>query len=392
MTRRRILVLTKTTALGGAERLLMNALPYLDRTAFDYRFAALDAHGPLATACREAGLPFAALPRPRVLDPRNVLALRRLLVRENIDLVHVHLPLTGALARTATRGLATRLVYTEHNVQQQYRAPSRWLNAATYRWQERVVAVSEQVQSSAVSRIGAAARERSAVVPNGVDFEWLDHEAAAQPAAPVPRPARSACVALVPASLETRKGHDVLLEALAQLRERTFPPLEVWLAGDGSLRSRLEQRIRSLGLGASVRLLGARHDVFALMARADLVALPSRYEGHPMALLEALALGRPVLATRVGGVPEIVRDEQTGLLVEPDDAPALATALDRLRSDPALRRRLGAAAAPDARRRFDIRRSVAAIEAIYQRCLDPRTTPIYPRVRRSLLPQPRPRS
>jgi glycosyltransferase involved in cell wall biosynthesis len=374
MGRRRILILTRTTALGGAERLLANALPYLDRERFDYRLVALDEGGPLARACREAGLPFHALPWPSPLDPRNALALRRLLVSERIDLVHAHLPLTGALARVACRGLGVRVVYTEHNVQSRYRTPSRWLNAATYGWQEHVVAVSEGVRASAEERIGRAARERTLVIPNGVDFELLDREAAEQPGPGLPRRPRSAVVVLVPASLAWRKGQDVLLDALERLRDRTFPPLVVWLAGDGPDGPALAARVVAGPLAGSVHLLGRRDDVFALMRLADVVALPSRYEGHPLALLEALALARPVVAARVGGVPEIVADGVSGLLVPPEDSVALAAALDRLRRDPALRRRLGEAGARDARRRFDVRRTVAALEDVYTRCLSTRGT------------------
>ncbi len=367
--RPRVLVLTRTSALGGAERMLMNALPYLDRERFDYRFAALDAAGPLAVACREAGLPFRALSGRHVLDPRNPIALRRLLARERIDLLHAHLPLTGALARAAARGLPVRVVYTEHSVQEHYRVPSRWANAATYGWQSRVVAVSEGVRSSAVRRIGAPARDLTRVVPNGVDFERLDREAAARPYPPPPPCPRGAVRVLVPARLATVKGHDLLLDALEALAERPFPPLQVWLAGDGPRREALAARVAAGALAGRVHLLGARRDVFALMRAADVVALPSRHEGHPLALLEALALGRPVLATRVGGVPEIVREGETGLLVPPGDPEALAEGLDRLRADAGLRGRLGAAAARDARSRFDVRHAVAAIEGIYAQCL-----------------------
>jgi glycosyltransferase involved in cell wall biosynthesis len=365
-------VLTKTTTMGGAERLLMNALPYLDREQFEYRFAALDQHGPLAMACREADLPFQVLPRPALLDPRNALALRRWLGRDRIDLVHAHLPLVGALARVAARGLSTRVVYTEHNTQDCYRPASRWLNAVTYGWQQSVVAVSEEVRRSAESRIGARARGRTAVIPNGVDFERLDREAAATPAPPLPRLHPGAFLILVPATLAWRKGQDVLLSALACLEGRrpaAVAPVAVWLAGDGPERAALLSRMAAARLTASIQLLGSRPDVFALMRRADAVVLPSRHEGHPLALLEALALGRPAIATAVGGVPEIIEDGRTGLLVPPEDAGALASAIERLRSDPALRLRMGVAAAEVIRTHFDVRRSVAVIEGLYRRCL-----------------------
>ena len=365
----RVLVLTRTSALGGAERVLMNALPYLDRERFAYRFAALDDDGPLAAACRAEGFPFTALPGRRVVDPRNPVALRRLLTSDRIDLLHAHLPLTGALARAAARGLPTRVIYTEHSVQENYRGATRWANAATYGWQTRVVAVSEGVRSSAVRRIGEPARALTRVVPNGVDFERLDREASVRPFPPPPPGPRGCLRVLVPARLVPVKGHDVLLDAVEQLAERPFPPLELWLAGDGPRRQAIEARISGGPLAETVHLLGPRQDIFSLMRAADVVALPSRHEGHPLALLEALSLGCAVLATRVGGVPEIVRDGETGLLVPAEDPDALAAGLDALRRDPELRQRLGAAAARDARSRFDVRRSVAAIEALYHQCL-----------------------
>ncbi|UCE84746.1 MAG: glycosyltransferase, partial [Deltaproteobacteria bacterium] len=205
MTRLRVLVLTKTAALGGAERLLINSLPYLDRIAYDYRFAVLEPEGPLGGACARAGLPFEPLPHRSAFDPRNAWALRNRLLRERIDLVHAHLPLPGALARIAARGLATRVIYTEHNTQEMYRRGSRVLNAATYGWQTRVVAVSERVRDSAASRIGARAARRTTVVHNGIDFAALEREARGAPESPLPCGEPDAIRVLVPATLAPRK-------------------------------------------------------------------------------------------------------------------------------------------------------------------------------------------
>jgi glycosyltransferase involved in cell wall biosynthesis len=145
--------------------------------------------------------------------------------------------------------------------------------------------------------------------------------------------------------------------------------VRAWLAGDGPTREALGRITRSLGLEDRVHFLGRRADVFPLMRLADAIALPSRREGHPLALLEAMALGKAVVACAVGGVPESVRDGETGLLVPSDDPAALARALARLRDDAALRGRLGAAAACEVRARYHIRRTVAAVEAVYERCL-----------------------
>jgi glycosyltransferase involved in cell wall biosynthesis len=369
VSRPRVLILTKTTALGGAERLLANSLPHLDRDSFDYRLGACDADGPLAGTWSAAGLPFRRLPGAAPLDPRSVLSLRRELVRERIDLVHAHLPLPGVAARLAARGLPTRVVYTEHNTQDAYGATSRELNRATYGWQHAVIAVSARVGESAVACVGAAAVTRTTVIPNGLDLAALDRGASGPVDAPAPPRDPGGLAVLVPATLARRKGQDVALEAFARLAARPGPSPRLWLAGSGPDHSALEARARRLGLGDAACFLGRRSDVFALMRSADVVALPSRFEGHPLALLEAMALGRPVVAATVGGIPEIVRHGRTGLLVPPGSPDAFANAVERLRGDPTLRRRLGEAAARDVRARFDVRATVAATEALYRLCL-----------------------
>jgi glycosyltransferase involved in cell wall biosynthesis len=373
MSRPRILVLTKTTALGGAERLLMNALPHLDQERFDYRLAALDDSGPLAQAWRERGLPVERMPAgPRSRPgPRTLLALRRTLTRDRIDLVHAHLPVPGALARVATRGLPTRLVYTEHNTLDMYRPATRWLNAATYGWQNAVIAVSERVRESALRHAGSRALRRSQVIANGIDPDELDRAAAGVPQPAPPALSGEAFRVLVPAALEYRKGQDLLIEAVAALGAASPRlPMHVWLAGEGALRGVLEAQARRRGVAARIHFLGSRSDVFALMRCADLIALPSRFEGHPLALLEAMALGKAVAASAVGGVPETVRNGETGLLVPRGDVRALAHALAQLRDDRALRMRLGLAAAREVRARFHVRFTVAALEDVYRRCLD----------------------
>jgi glycosyltransferase involved in cell wall biosynthesis len=140
-----------------------------------------------------------------------------------------------------------------------------------------------------------------------------------------------------------RKGQEILLQAAALLRA-THPRTVYLLAGDGDGRAELERRSRMLGLAdGTVRFLGFREDVPDLLADCDIVVLPSRREGFPNALLEGMALSRPVVATPVDGIPELVRDGETGALVPLDDANALAAAIGRLLDDPALRRSWGEA-------------------------------------------------
>ncbi|MFQ5666148.1 MAG: glycosyltransferase, partial [Candidatus Binatia bacterium] len=168
--------------------------------------------------------------------------------------------------------------------------------------------------------------------------------------------------------LSAEKGFHRLIEAVALAREHGCS-LGLVLAGDGPQRSQLETRARELSCNGHVKFLGLRRDPRPVYAGLDVFALPSLEEGSPNALLEAMACGRAVVATRVGGVPEIVAEECSGLLVVPNSARALADSLMRLAADPPLRQRLAQGAARRARDHFDITRTVERYADLYRELL-----------------------
>ncbi len=175
------------------------------------------------------------------------------------------------------------------------------------------------------------------------------------------------------AFFEERKGHAILLSALEQVRRRspgTADALEVLLVGDGPLRGEVEARARRLGLSGRVRFLGYRGDVLDIMNAADAVALPSiSHEDMPYAVLEAMALGKPVVSTRVAGIPEAVEDGVTGLLVKPGDAEGLAAALLRLTSDAAERAAMGRAGRARFLERFEAGTACRRYREVYAELL-----------------------
>ena len=174
------------------------------------------------------------------------------------------------------------------------------------------------------------------------------------------------CV-LVAANLVPRKGVDVLLEAIARLGPAARSVL--WIAGDGPERARLEAAAARLGVAERTHFLGHRNDVPDLLEACDVFVLPSRQEGLGVAALEAMARGRPVVASAVGGLAETVVPEETGLLVAPGDPAALAAALERLQGDPELARRLGSAGAKRVAEHFLAEQMVSAYEALYREIL-----------------------
>lgn len=348
--------------VGGAERFLSLLAPAQARAGARVAVLSLVEPNPLAAALVDAGVEFAAMGRQRLNDPRLALDLWRDFRARRPDIVHTHLFYADTFGRVAARRAGVRaIVSTEHSTEgghlsRRRRAAMR-LGA---RLASRLVAVSEEVRAAASVRLRIPAAD-IAVVPNGIELaSWSDAE-------PLPRDTFRidedtlliGCVG----RLDAPKGHDVLLEALAQLR---IPKWAVLVVGDGPLRPELETRARELGLEGRVRWLGTRADVPRILKMLDVFALPSRYEGHSMALLEAMASGRACLVSRI---PEI---EATlggaGTYASSGDPAAWARALESLAADPD-GRASAARAAQQAAQRFGIEASAAAYARIYRETL-----------------------
>jgi glycosyltransferase involved in cell wall biosynthesis len=148
------------------------------------------------------------------------------------------------------------------------------------------------------------------------------------------------------------------------------PRARLLLVGDGEQRSALEQRIQSLGLDGIVRLVGWKRDLLPVYGAMDVAALTSRNEGTPVSVIEALAAGLPVVATAVGGVPDVIRHEETGMLIPPGDPAAFAAALDRIVADTDLRQRIVRRGRTEVERRFGCERLISDMAALYYRVLE----------------------
>jgi glycosyltransferase involved in cell wall biosynthesis len=356
----RLLVVTKTLDVGGAERLVVDAAR---RWKGEVEIAWLSGFGALATELRALGRTVHDLSsNGSGIGIRTVFRLYRLIRSGRFDLVHVHLPIAGALVRLVAGSLP--VVYTEHNVWEVYTPPTRWLNRKTFARNDEVIAVSERVLAS-VRQGWHKPRPPITAIPNGIAprQDRLADRLVVRRREGVDT---AAVILLSVGNLFSRKGHDVLLNAMSRLDRSRFV---LWIAGEGTARAALERKIVELDLSSSVRLLGARSDVRDLMAAADIFVMPSRFEGLPVALLEAMDAGLPAIATRVGGMPEAL-EGGAGVLVEPDDPAMLAEAILALTDDPLRRATIADTARTTVRERFSADRMDAATIAVYRRALD----------------------
>jgi glycosyltransferase involved in cell wall biosynthesis len=370
--RKRILILIKGLARGGAEQLLASAAPYLDASRFDYEVAYVLPHlDQLVGELRGAGL------RVTCLGGASgygwMWRLRRLVREHRIDLVHSHGPYTGTGARLALPGI--RSVYTEHSVWPSYRVATRWANMLTLSRVDHVFAVSEHVRQS----MGPPSFGPFPVRMPSVETLYHGIDPAAIPRW---RPdgvrtelgiRETAPLVVTVANLRAEKGLDVLLVAADLVRQKV-PNVRFVIVGHGLLEAQLREHARRLHLDQTVLLTGYRADAPRIAAASDVFALSSIYEGLSIALIEALALGRPAVVTDAGGLPEIVRHGEEGLVVRRGEPHDLAAGLITLLLDPELRKRFGGRAAKRAAS-FDIRPAVVHMEEVYGRLLSESPSP-----------------
>jgi glycosyltransferase involved in cell wall biosynthesis len=330
------------------------------------------------------GIPVARVPglgrRVTLLgDVRAFLRILAMLFRERPDVVHTHTAKAGALGRlaallfNATRGVSRRcvVVHTFHgHVLEGYFHPAvdrlvRGVERTLARVTDRIVTVSPRQRRDLVERFRIAEPSKTVAIPLGLDLSALLNLA---PDAPNRRAGLGFAADDVVVGYVGRmvpiKDLPMLVNAFAQAL-RACPRLRLLLVGDGPLRGEIDALVSRLGMSGAVRFAGWTEDLPGVYATLDICALASRNEGTPVAVIEAMAAARAVVATAVGGVPDVVQDGVTGVLVPPGDAGAMAAALVRLGADGRERRRLGEAAARHAAARYSADRLVDDLERLY---------------------------
>lgn len=370
MSRIRVLQMIDKPFLGGGQAVLLSLAKGLDKARFEVEVAA-QGGGPLEDAAREAGLPFRPMPFGRRLSPGIIRTIAGELKPNPPDILHTHGGIAGLYGRLAARRAGIKsVVHTIHGIHYlHYRNPAArrayvLLERICSRRTDAVVLVSKaDLEEAARRRLAPVAKLK--LVRNGIDLQELSSEAFAARAKTVRmRLGMQPPVVGTVARLHRQKGLIHLMKAVPAILE-AHPEARVLIAGGGELEPELRAQVGRLRLDRRFALLGARPDGRELMSLFDIFVLPSLWEGLPLVLIEAAALGRPIVATDIGGSREIISHGGTGLLVPPADPAALAAAVNRLLGDPALAARLGAKAKSLIPHQFTLERMVREYESIY---------------------------
>jgi glycosyltransferase involved in cell wall biosynthesis len=362
--------------VGGTERQMFELLRRLDRRRYRPLLACFHGRGELTDALVEMGITpyefplYGSLARPNTAVQIGRMA--HLLVKERVGVVHAHDFYSNLIAVPAAGIARVPSIASRRDLGHWFSTGKRRVLSAVLSMADRVLANAHAVGALAAREEHVAATKLR-VVPNGIDLQRFDALAAVEPSPPLPerRPGRQR-VAMVASMHLPDKGHIDLLDAAVRLRDEGVRADWI-LVSDGVLRPRLEEAARVRGLGEDVHFLGRRGDVPAILARVDLVAHPSWAEGFPNAVLEGMAAARAVVATRAGGIPEVLVDGRTGVLVPPREPDALARALAFLLASPERAAAMGRAGRRRVEEHFSLERMTQAVEALYDELAPPRS-------------------
>ena len=360
----RVVEVLATGTSGGAQEHLYGLVTRMDPTRYDVSIVALSP-GSAVRKLQRAGFDVLVIDEPD--DAIAVGALAAHLVEVRPDVIHNHMyraELVGTRAAIALGEIGHRKPYvvsTVHSSRIRSDEDRQMLRELTPRM-DQLIAVSKMMERKLIDEGRTATPVR--LIYNGVDLSRYDEQ---EPCCTLPEEygmePGSQIVGVV-ARLEPEKGHPTLLEAWPQVL-RSVPDAYLLIVGEGSRREALEAQARHLRIAHRVVFTGRRDDVPAVTAALDVAVLPSYREAQGLSILEAMALSRPVVASDVGGIPEMITDGVTGLLVPPHDADTLAAAITRVLLDHSFADMLARAAHDMVHDRFCIQLMVNAIEAIY---------------------------
>ncbi len=362
-------LITELNVIGGAEKLMPRLLSHLDRKRFFPTVVCLHGgDGPVADEIRALGIPIVDLGMTAKWRLDALRGLYLLLRRERPSILHASLFHANIAARVLGRAAGVPVIITWRHGVEIGGTLRESINRWTSRLDDKVVATCNLVRQIEVEH-ARVPPDKVTTIYNGIDMKDFPSNpgAAAIVRQTFDVQPDSLLIGTI-GRLHRAKGLPDLLSAMVRVQEYD-PEARLLLVGGGELREELETQAETLGLSNAVIFAGIRNNIPEILGALDLFVLPSLWEGLPLVLLEAMAAGLPVVATAVGGTPEVVVDGVTGLLVPPHDPQSLAQAIIRLLGDPDLRRRMGQAGRERVERHFTVERMVRETESLYEMLL-----------------------
>lgn len=363
----RVLQIIKSLGRGGAEMLLPETLKLHDKEHFEFHYIYfLPWKDQMVESIRSADGKVTCIPASNNISLMlRVNSVVKYIRENNIALIHAHLPWAGIVARLAGKVTGVPVIYTEHNKQERYHGATRVMNLATMNWLRTVVAVSDDVAKS-VKKHKPGLQSRLQVILNGVNTEHFS------PGIVSGDPVREqfdiplgAPVIGTIAVFRFQKRLEVWLE-LAKKIHAKLPEARFIIVGDGPLKEQLHAKAAELKLDGVVHFAGLQTEVRPYLAAFDLYMMTSIFEGLPIALLEAMASGCPVITTNAGGIGEVIVDGENGILCSVETPELLAYAAFKLLSQTESRQKLGVSARQTICERFSMNKMVSELETLYK--------------------------
>ena len=373
----RIAHIIKVTRISGAERHLLFLVEGLRKRGIDAHLIILvERDRPMdemARAAEKRDIPLTRLTIHRDYDLPLLLRLRRALRQIKPDIVHTHLIHADVFGYAAAKLAQVSAVVSSRHLDDIFRYRSRWRRINRWLWRriDAGIAISAAMKRFALETEDAPA-DKVSIVLYGMEYRWRSDDDIAssrdQLRTELNLPPAAQVLGMASRLVE-QKGIPYALEALRRIRS-DFPRAHLVIAGDGEKAGELRRLASMLGIADRVCWLGWREDAADLMAAFDIFLLPSLHEGFGLALLEAMARRVPIIASRVGAIPEVVVDGETGILVEARNVDQLAEAMARLLKDRALRKYMGLLGAARLEEHFSVDKMVDGTLAIYQKILE----------------------
>ena len=364
---RRIKVLHLVTSLevGGAQHGMLLALPRFDSDQYEHIVCSIMDRMQMASQFREAGVEVRSLGLSRKTDIGVVLRLRALLKEIRPDVLHTYLLHGNILGRLIGRLVGVPVIIGSERTIGQARKWGRLATRLTNPLTD-AVEVNSEIGGRAIERDLGVPSEKIELVRSGLDLSVFSSASRRDELRSEFGVTSDQHLIVYMGRLRTVKGVEFGIRAFATALEQ-LPNIRMVLTGEGDQRNFLSSLVSKLGISEQVEFLGVRNDVPELLGAADSVLMPSLTEGFPRTAIEAMAAGKPVIATNVGGTPEAIIDGETGILVPARDSDALASAIVRLVGDSDLQARLGAAGRERAAQNYSVDKYVSRLDEMYRR-------------------------